>query len=172
MTKTLAAAIATLFMAGCDVGEVPINAMGAPDGGGSGSAVCANAVSPAPAHPHTIGGTSNAGTNCMQAGACHLAGSVGGGPAWTFAGTLYTDAAKTAPKAGATIRVTSGGQTFSATTDADGNFSGATAVTFPANTSATSCPSLTPMVGTLVQGQGGCNQCHVTGGTTSPLYLQ
>ena len=44
----------------------------------------------AAAHIHAEGGTSNAGLACRAAG-CHLAG--GGGPTFTFSGTVYTDAA-------------------------------------------------------------------------------
>lgn len=159
-------------LAACDVGSV-LNA--APDGGGggtgSGSNGCINQASPPTAHVHTAGGASNAGQTCIAVG-CHLAGSLGtGANAFAFAGTLYTTTAATTPVTGATIEVVTGGATVTAISDPDGNFYGTGAVNFPANTLATSCPSLRPMIGQLTTGGGNCNNCHRAGGTTTPMTL-
>lgn len=173
MTRMLAALPLSLALfAACDVGSA---LKAAPDGGGSGgsggsgSNGCVNQATPPAAHVHTAGGASNAGQTCLAVG-CHLAGTLGtGANAFTFAGTLYTTTAATGPVAGATIEVVASGTTATAITDPDGNFYGTGAVSFPANSLATSCPSLRPMLGQLTIGGGNCNNCHRIGGTTTPL---
>lgn len=164
--------ISSLLFAACDVGEIPVdgtdggNNVGGDGNGGNG---CVNTVTPAAAaHQHAGGGT-NAGQACINAG-CHLAG--GGGPTFTFAGTVYTDSGATTPKPGATIKVEFGTTTVSAVSDDAGNFYSMQAITLPAKTLGTACPTVAPMVGMIVQGGGNCNNCHQIGGTTLPIYVQ
>lgn len=167
--------ISSLFLAACDVGEIP----GAvPDGGGGGgdgsgsdsNDVCVDTVTPAnAAHAHADGSGSKRGMNCLMAG-CHLTG--GSGPTFTFAGTVSTDATGGTPKPGATVKVIFGTTTVSAVSDADGNFYATQNITLPAKTLATACPTVAPMVGMIVTGGGACNNCHTNGGTTTPIYVQ
>lgn len=174
--------ISSLFLAACDVGAIP----GAgPDGGGGGGMdgsgsgsnnddVCVNAVTPAaPKHTHADDATSKKGQACTAAG-CHLVASPGAGaPGFSFAGTVFTAADGATPKPGATIKVIAGGTTVSTVSDEDGNFYSTQTVTLPGKTLATSCPTLAPMVGQiLASGGGNCNNCHVTGGTTTPIFVQ
>lgn len=176
--------VSLLFASACDVGTVLANQGGGGDAGGSGSGSgggsnCGNLVSPAPeAHLHTAGGTSNAGMACIAAG-CHLDGQMGtNAPSYSYAGTVYTDAAGTTPAAGSTVFVTAGGTTRKVVADAAGNFFVDTALLAAptnqatANTSATECPKITPMVGSLVQGGGNCSAtgtCH--GGSQGKIHL-
>jgi hypothetical protein len=179
MVRTLV--ILAFVLGACDVGSVlnrqnpQVDAPGGhqdgngggPDGPGNG---CVAAVTPVGAHLHTAGGTSNAGQNCITGG-CHLVNQTGAGaPTFRAAGSLYTSAAGTAPKTGATIKIASGANTLTAKTDDAGNFyicqagdncaNVQPALTFPANALATSCPSLNNMSGQLVTGGGACNNCH------------
>ncbi|MDB4954876.1 MAG: hypothetical protein JWO36_2445 [Myxococcales bacterium] len=178
---TRIAVVMSIFLAAaCDVGEVPLN-QNATDGGGGGTDTggggdggngCVTLRSPAnPATNHSNGGGTHAGENCMRAGGCH-GPQPGLGGAFTFSGTLYTSAAATAPKTGATIKMMVGANTIPVETDTAGNFHGTDALTFPASTLASGCPTVTHMVGQLVTGGGACNNCHIVGGTTSPMYLQ
>jgi len=175
--------VSLLFASACDVGTVLANQGGGGDGGGSGGSGsgsnCGNLVSPAPdAHTHIAGGTSNAGMACIAAG-CHLDGMMGtGAPSYSYAGTVYTDAAGTTPAAGSTIFITAAGTTRKVVADAAGNFFLETALLAAptnqatANTSATQCPTITPMVGALVQGGGNCSTtgtCH--GGSQGKIHL-
>ena len=126
---------------------------------------------------HAVGGTSNAGQNCLAAN-CHLNNQLGKGPDGTpapgyqFAGTLYKAGSNPlAPYAGATIQIKLVGMTpLTAVTDKDGNFSfmaGSLSGNFTATTDATACPTVTPMITNLVSGGGAgansCNLCHTTG---------
>lgn len=167
--------ISSLFVAACDVGSIPA---AVPDGGGSGGGGqdgpagngCVDTVTPAALkHAHADGTGSKRNAACMQAG-CHLAG--GAGPTFTFAGTVSTAPDGITPKPGATIKVEAGGTTISAVADEDGNFYSTQTITLPAKTLATACPTVAPMVGMIVTGGGNCNNCHVTGGTTLPVYVQ
>jgi hypothetical protein len=172
--------VSLFFASACDVGTVLANQGGGPDGGGGsgsgsgsgGGSNCSNLVSPAPdPHLHTAGGTSNKDQPCIASG-CH--GPVGtgtGAPIYSFAGTIYTDATGATPAAGATVFVTAGGTTKHLLADKDGNFY-IEAGLFPApttqmtaNTQATQCPTVTPMIGVLVTAGGNCNQggCHAAG---------
>jgi hypothetical protein len=165
--------VITLMFAGCDVGELP--KMGT-DGGnttvdGADNNACVDTVTPAAtAHQHGGGGT-NAGLACQTAG-CH--GTVDpAGPTWTFSGTVYTDAMATAPKPGATIKVTFGATTLTAVSDDAGNFYSSQTIMFPAKTLGTACPTVAHMVSGLTAGGGNCNSCHaLTGGTTSPIFVE
>jgi hypothetical protein len=165
--------ISSLLLAACDVGEIPLdgtdggnNAGGDSNGGGNG---CVDTVTPAAAAHDHGGGNTNAGMACINAG-CHLAG--GGGPTFTFAGTVYSDTGGTTAKPGVTIKVEFGATTVSAISDTAGNFYSMQAITLPAKTLATACPTVAPMVGQIVQGGGNCNNCHRIGGTTLPVYVQ
>jgi hypothetical protein len=157
-----------LLVAGCDVGDVT-HGMGSDANNGSG---CVNMAQPAQAHQHAVGNTSNPGQDCMQAN-CHNAAVPGAGATpWTFAGTLYTSTAGTTGAPGVTVRVKFG-STLTAVTDTDGNFYGSSAVTFPANTDVTSCPTVKPMTTQLQTGNGACNNsgCHAPGGNPGPMSL-
>ncbi|HEY6034221.1 MAG TPA: hypothetical protein VIV58_08180 [Kofleriaceae bacterium] len=176
--------VSLLFASACDVGTVLANQGGGGDAGGSGSGSgggsnCGNLVSPAPqAHTHIAGGTSNAGVACIAAG-CHLDGQMGAGaPSYSYAGTVYTDAGGATPAAGSTMFFTAAGTTRKIVADAAGNFFVETALLAAptnqatANTSATQCPTISPMVGSLVQGGGNCSatgSCH--GGTQGKIHL-
>jgi len=165
-------------VAACDVGDVTLNHSGGDGGatdssnaGGDSGNGCVNAQTPAAAHTHAAGGTSNAGMDCVVSG-CHGTPPGTGASTFTFAGTLYTSSAASAPKTGATIQIKFGTTTYTAISDMAGNFYNSLPLTFPATTDATSCPSLTPMLTALATGQGGCNSCHRNAGTTTPMYLQ
>jgi hypothetical protein len=161
--------LASLALAACDVGVF------GPDGAMSGGddTVCANrAATPVTAHVHTAagGGGTNAGNSCIEVN-CHSSalGLGPNAPPYQFGGTLY-NADGTTPNAGAIVRVNAGGTIAMATTDTAGNFfipDLMLATPFPSQTSATACPSLIHMVGTLQAGQGSCNggaagACHDT----------
>jgi len=176
--------VSLLFASACDVGSVLANVGG--DGGGSGSGSnCGNLVSPAPtAYMHKDDNTSHADRGCMDAAACHNAGlGLGSGaPEYSYAGTVYTDATGTTPAGGSTIFITAAGKTKKLTADSAGNFFedpqllAAPTTQATGTTQATQCPTITPMVGTLVSGQGNCNQggtCHgkVDGGTEGVIHL-
>jgi len=110
MLRTLGTLLVlSVFAGGCDLGSVPGNngddGTGGPDarigGGGPDASVDTPVCKPT---VNGVGsGNHNPGQQCMQAGACHAIG--GGGPTWTVAGTLYTDALGTAPNIGATITI-------------------------------------------------------------------
>jgi hypothetical protein len=166
-------AITTLLFAACDVGELP--GIGTDSNTTTGDAadnsVCVDTVTPAAAaHQHSGAGT-NAGLACQSAG-CH--GTVNpAGPTWSFSGTVYTDATATTPKPGATIKVTFGATTVTAVSDDAGNFYSSQTIMFPARTLGTACPTVAQMVAGLTTGGGNCNSCHaLTGGTTSPIYVE
>lgn len=171
-------AISSFLLGACDVGAIP--GIG-PDGNnnqvdmmGSGSGdVCVDAVTPAaPKHVHADSGNSHRGEPCM-AGGCHLTGNTGtGAPAFSISGTVSTASDGATPKPGATVKTTFGSNTIVSVADADGNFYSTQTVTYPAKTLATACPTLTPMVGQLQTGNGNCNNCHKTGGTTTPIAVQ
>jgi hypothetical protein len=174
--------VSLLFASACDVGTVLANQGGGGDGGGSGSN-CGDLVSPAAsAYMHKDDNTPHSDRACMDSG-CHNPASLGtDAPPYSYAGTAYTDATGTTPAAGATIFITAAGTTRKLVTDAAGNFFedpgllAAPTNQATANTSATECPKITPMVGILVQGQGNCNQggtCHgkVAGGTEGVVHL-
>jgi hypothetical protein len=171
--------IASVLLVGCDVGSV-LSHNGGPDGGGggdsggSGGSNCQTLVSPPPTDHH------NAGMGCMTAAGCHNAGlGLGAGaPEYSFAGTVYRDAAGTTPYAGATILVTAGGMTKKLIAGDQGNFQitpillAAPTNTATANTKGSACPSETAMSGALVGGGGNCNgggTCH--GGTQGKIHV-
>jgi hypothetical protein len=171
--------VSLLFASACDVGTVLANTGSGGDDDGSN---CGNKIEPPPpSHPHLDDGTPHTGRGCMDAAGCHNAGLGLGSnaPEYSYAGTLYADAAGTMPAAGATVFVTAAGGTVKKLqTDDAGNFQiepallPAPTATMMASTTATTCPTITPMVGTLGAGQGNCNQggtCH--GGGQGKMHL-
>jgi hypothetical protein len=171
--------ISSLFVAACDVGSIPGagpdgGGGGGGDGSGSGSGnECVDAVTPAAAkHTHADGTGSKRGDACMAAG-CHLTGNTGAGaPPFTFAGTVSTASDGNTPKPGATVKVIFASTTIASVADEDGNFYSTQTITLPAKTLATACPTIAPMASMIVAGGGNCNNCHTTGGTTTPIYVE
>jgi len=174
--------VASVLLAACDVGTVLSHngtdgGGGGGDTGGSGGSNCEALVSPAPADHH------NAGMGCMTAAGCHNAGLGLGAqaPEYSYAGTVYKDAAGTQPYAGATILVTLGGVTKKLIAGDQGNFQitpgllAAPTTQATANTHGNVCPSVTgTMAGALVAGGGNCNAggtCHGPGGTQGKIHL-
>lgn len=103
-------------------------------------------------------GHHNAGQDCMNG--CHNHG-------FTLAGTLYTTAAGGTPVKGGSITIVdANGQTFDVVSQLNGNFYTIKPVAFPVHVTASMCPDVKPMAGTIAAGSGGCNKngCHVAGG--------
>ncbi len=169
--------------------DAPIDARGGShDSGAPDATPCSARVTPPPAaHVHIANGNSNAGQGCVEAN-CHSAANLGtGAPAFQYAGTVMQLAVPGTGNAGATVTIeTTAGMTVTATTDTDGNFyypppvDNSTGMLipnpFPATTNVDVCPnaSPSPMLETLVQGQGDCNaggNCHGTGSTQGPIVL-
>jgi hypothetical protein len=109
----------------------------------------------------TAADTHNAGQNCMNG--CHNHG-------FTFAGTLTNGAG--APVAGAEVRlVDSTGAAISVFTGPSGNFHSSTPFTGAAHVGARTATKTVNMVGTITAASGGCNGCHATGGTVTPIHV-
>jgi hypothetical protein len=156
----------------CDVGEVPIGGGG---GGGGGpdapgttlsfSTTCVDrSAQIGTAHIHATGGTTNAGTACLNAG-CHGPAQPGG--EWAAAGTVYKQDGTT-PNPGAVVRIKNGANTMTAVTDDGGTFhfpAPVTPMTFPTITDVSACPAASKMTAHLVSGNQNCSMagCHVTG---------
>jgi len=178
---TRIAVILAFAIAACDVGSVVTNNQGGPDGsmmGGVDSPVGSNGSNCDPLATNNTDGHHNAGQTCLQSG-CHLVGQTGAGaPEYSVAGTLWRDSGGASPYANATIEVTIGGTTHKLVTATNGNFFSPPALTpaptagSPGTTKASACPSTLPMSENLVDNGGNCNNCHRTGGTTTPIYLQ
>jgi hypothetical protein len=122
-------------------------------------------------------GHHNAGQTCLQVG-CHLTGNTGAGaPEYSIAGTLYQDAGGGSAFAGATIELTIGSQVHKVITASNGNFflppalAAAPTAAMPGSALASACPDTVMMVGQLVDNGGNCNNCHRTGGTTTPMHV-
>lgn len=168
----------TAFAAACTVGDstvpnTPSDAPGddaplvdaptgdaLPDGS---NAACEPAQTP-------IDGHHNPGQNC-QVGGCHLAGNLGNGaPAFYISGTLYNNAAGTAPISGGTIVVVAGagGAPIKLVTATNGNFYYETLVSPPFTVKASKCPDETPMI--AAANTGACNSCHQVG-TDGRIHL-
>lgn len=162
----LLAILASLSLAACDVGV--FGADSASSGGDDNDQVCADrAATPPSQYMHLAGTGSNAGMSCIEAN-CHSKAAPGpNAPFYQFAGTVY-QADGTTPSAGAIIYVNAGGKLAKMTSDTAGNFyvpDLTLATPFPSQTTATACPTINHMVGTLTAGQGSCNggtggQCH------------
>ncbi len=167
---------ASTISVACDVGTVLANTNNPDGGSGSGSGPdCPPAATPAPAHMHVVGGTSNAGMACIVAG-CHADGAGGTAPIFNYAGTIY-NAAGSAPAGGINVLITLGGATKKWLTDADGNFYVQDPLQAPptATMQATTkvCQTPTAMSGTLGAGNGNCSAaqtCH--GGTEGKITSQ
>jgi hypothetical protein len=167
--------ILALLLAACDVGDVT-HGQGGVDGSGSGG--CVNMTTPLSPQQHSApvdpAKPSNPGQNCMQANCHNMAAPGTGASPFTFGGTHYTTPAGTTGVGGATVRITfSGGSPVKAVTHSDGNFYSVVPISYPATAEVTSCPTLTPMTGTLQTGNGGCNggACHAVGGVPGPIGL-
>jgi len=137
-------------------------------------------ATPGIAHVHSAGQTTNAGMACI-AGGCHDPQNLGpGAPGWQFAGTLYKSDGTTA-NAGAIIKVVAADGVSSKTAVADdaGNFyipQGSLPQAFPAQASATACPTLTSMTAPLTNVSapakgGNCNGCHNGGAAPATAVL-
>lgn len=173
--------LCSLLLAACDVGSVLQNASGADGGGsdtGSGSNCGSAGLTPGGAHTHATGKKSNAGMGCMSSSGCHNSLMAPGGPAYSYAGTVY-EADKTTPKPAATIFVYSGGKTIHLLSDMDGNFFVDEALAAPPSntvattTSATLCPTIKTMGPSLVAGGGNCNSssCHAAAAAAGAIHL-
>ena len=96
-------------------------------------------------------------------GSCHNHG-------FTFAGTVY-DASGVAVS-GAEVRlVDSTGQGISVYSGINGNFYSSTPWAASAMVGARNATNTQLMVAPISSSQGGCNSCHASGGTTSPIHL-
>ncbi len=176
-----------VLLAACDVGSVLQSETGGDATSSDSGSTCQNLVTPVPQdNTHTApvdpAKPTNAGQGCMTNMGCHnMALGLGtGAPEYSYAGTVYLDAAGTMPAPGATILVTQGGVTRKLIAGNTGNFqetptllaqpsSSATAMT-----QASSCPATTAMITPLTAGQGNCNQggtCHGAGGTQGPIHI-
>jgi hypothetical protein len=137
------------------------------------SASCVDGGAPPPPPPtdvftgapafvsQTAGGTHNAGKNCM--GGCHNHG-------FTFAGTVTNGAG--AGVAGAEVRlVDANGKAISVYTGSNGNFHSSTSFVAPAKVGVRNAAAKAIMITGLTAAQGGCNGCHATGGTQTPIHL-
>ena len=130
------------------------------DGGGGGMddagtprADCVNRVTA----DNLADGHHNPGQNCIT---CHN-GNIANAPKYYISGTLYDSVTGGAAYAGGTITWTDkNGLKGQATVMANGNFYVEDAVVFPIQVKTTSCPTTTPMVGAVLDGQGSCNSCH------------
>lgn len=179
---TRIAVILAFAIAACDVGSVVSNNQGGPDGstnsGTDGSGGSNNGSNCDQVAANAPDGHHNAGQACLQSG-CHLIGNTGANaPEYSYAGTLWRDAGGASPYPGATIEIVVGGTTHKIVTATNGNFMLPPALApaptngAPGTTKASACPSTTPMNGQLVDNGGNCNNCHRTGGTTTPINLQ
>jgi hypothetical protein len=174
--------ISSLCLAACDVGQLP--AIGATNdsgtgGGDTGGNGCIDLATDIPPGHHVPPMTQG----CMSQAACHneALGLGTAAPAYTYAGLVYK-ADKTTPAGGATVIVKLGAAEKHVTVSDNGEFALVAGVagidppsnTAPANTSATACPSLTPMVGVLTQGGGDCAKsgCHTPGVGQGVIYIQ
>lgn len=156
---------AMVLWTACDAGSV------LPDSTISGA--CEKLVSPAPGDHH------NAGMGCMSTAGCHNAATLGGGaPPYSYAGTVYRDAAGTQPYPGATILITMGGTTTKLIAGTMGNFQispqdlAAPTTAGGAMSSASACPSTVSMMTTaLPAGPADCNSCHKADGTPGRIHI-
>lgn len=103
-------------------------------------------------------GHHNPGQDCLNG--CHNHG-------FSLAGTLYTTAGGgTAVQGGSVTVVDANGQTFDVVSQQNGNFYTTKPVTFPVKVTASLCPDIKPMSGSIASGSGGCNKsgCHTVAG--------
>lgn len=167
-----------LFAAACTVGEFPDNPGGGTDaggdGGGSQSNGCVDRLAPPAieAHKHAAGGGTNAGTDCNVTG-CH--GGGGGGPVFTFTGTVY-EADGTTPSVSAVVLFKTADKSIPFYTDDAGTFHvPATDTTLPnpfsGNVAVTGCPTIHAMAGIVTAQTCNGTDCHSAGGTGGKLIL-
>lgn len=157
--------LVTMLCSACDVGSVLTAS-------GDASGICENLVTP-PGDHH------NAGMGCMTSAGCHsTVGTGAAAPAYSYAGTVYRDAAGTQPYPGATILVTLGGTTKKLIAGNLGNFQitpaelAAPTAAATAQTTATVCPAASVMQTKLqAAGDGDCNNCHRPGGMTDRIHI-
>ena len=109
--------------------------------------------------------TNPAGRPCLN---CH--GASGGAPTFSAAGTVYVG---TTPASSVEVRVVGDdGKTYSAFTDADGNFFFRAAtqfIEFPAMTGARNASGARLMAG--LPTSGNCNQCHSAAGSAGRIVV-
>lgn len=168
----------------CDVGQLPgvtgDGGVGSGDASGNGCApIAAAAEIPIGHHP---AGHESKTIGCMSAAGCHSAGLGLGtaAPEYSYGGLLFK-ADKTTPYGGATIVVKLGTAEKRMVVSDNGEFYMVPGVagldpptnTATANTSASGCPNVAPMVGVLTQGGGDCNKggCHTPGVGQGAVYL-
>lgn len=156
---------AMILWTACDPGSV------LPDS--NTTTACEKLVSPAPGDHH------NAGMGCMTAAGCHNPATLGGGASpYSYAGTVYRDAAGTQPYPGATILISMGGVTKKLVAGTMGNFQispqelAAPATEGAAMASASACPQTVSMMTTpLPAGVADCNSCHNADGTPGRIHI-
>ena len=113
-----------------------------------------------PAAP-TSDGHHHAGEDCLM---CHYQG--GGGPPFSFGGTLFADPGGSQPIAGATIHLIDAmGTDVTVTTQTNGNFWSYDFISYPVIAFSSQCPTVTPMVTPVRNTDGSCNTsgCHTSG---------
>jgi hypothetical protein len=115
-------------------------------------------------------GYHNPGQPCMN---CHAPSAPGLAPDFVLAGTLFVDAAGSAPKPNATIVVTdANGARFELPSADNGNFWSADAtIVFPVTVSASLCPETRPMITPVAAGDCNASGCHALGAPTGRIYL-
>ena len=172
------AVISSLFLAACDVGEIPDATTDGGGGGSDGSGSGSNCEPIAAAPP---AGHHNPGMGCRSAAGCHNAalGLGTGAPEYSIAGTVYKDRMGMMAYPGATVLVTIGGTTHKSIAADNGNFWFVPALvpgpsaTMTGMTSASACPNTIAMGGLLVNGGGDCNSsnCHAPASTQGAVYV-
>jgi hypothetical protein len=91
------------------------------------------------------------------------------GPAWTYAGTVFTSADRSAPARGVTVRITDSTGEITLKTNSAGNFytsTGDSAVGY--NVSVSSGKEVRTMQARPATGE--CNGCHTPAGNAPPLH--
>jgi hypothetical protein len=174
------------ILAACSVGTYGESMQGTDSGGGDDRDLCVTKVAaPTAAHNHTAVGANlagpRAGVGCMAVGGCH--GAQPGSTTFSIAGTAYKETTNpVTPAAGATVRLFMPGTKKSiatTVTDAAGNFSLSTPVTFPATglevdiTACRSTPDIHPLIAPIRANEGNCassDSCHVVPGPR-PVFL-
>jgi hypothetical protein len=107
-------------------------------------------------------GKHNAGKNCM--GGCHNHG-------FTFAGTLTDGAGNAVPNAEVRL-VDANNKAILVHSGNNGNFYSSSSWTPPAHVAARTAANKVVMISALTTAaNGGCNGCHVTGGTASRIHV-
>jgi hypothetical protein len=87
-----------------------------------------------------------------------------------FAGTVTNGAGKGV--AGAEVRlVDANNKAISVYTGSNGNFHSSTSFSGPAKVGVRNAGAKAIMVTALKTSDGGCNGCHASGGSTSPIHL-